>query len=194
MEYQVAEDAQGSNLPADELLTAAAASGNEEALEMLFQRYRRPVYAYLNRMLGNDSMSADDLFQELWIKVINKLPKYRESGKFSAWLFRVAHNLVLEHFRREKSRSKLGTLSDDGTLPDVPNISLEPGSLVGAQELREKLITLLQEMPPEQREVFLMRQQDMSFKEIAEIQKCPINTALGRMHNCLKFLRQKLCQ
>ena len=161
---------------------------------MLFQRYRRPVYAYLNRMLGNDSMSADDLFQELWIKVINKLPKYRESGKFSAWLFRVAHNLVLEHFRREKSRSKLGTLSDDGTLPDVPNISLEPGSLVGAQELREKLITLLQEMPPEQREVFLMRQQDMSFKEIAEIQKCPINTALGRMHNCLKFLRQKLCQ
>ena len=180
--------------PSDEMLTAAAAQGNEEAIEILFNRYRKPVYAYLNRMLGNDAMSADDIFQELWIKVINKLPSYQENGKFSAWLFRVAHNQVLEHFRREKSRAKLGVLTDDGDLPEQAGVNEEPRSLVGAKELTQQLEKLLKQMPPEQKEVFIMRQNGMSFKEIAEIQKCPVNTALGRMHNCLKFLRQHLCQ
>ena len=180
--------------PSDEMLTAAAAQGNEEAIEILFNRYRKPVYAYLNRMLGNDVMSADDIFQELWIKIINKLPSYQENGKFSAWLFRVAHNQVLEHFRREKSRAKLGFLTDDGELPEQSGVNEEPQSLVGAKELAQQLEKLLKQMPPEQKEVFIMRQNGMSFKEIAEIQKCPVNTALGRMHNCLKFLRQHLCQ
>lgn len=182
------------NAPSDEMLTAAAAQGNEEAIEILFNRYRKPVYAYLNRMLGNDVMSADDIFQELWIKVINKLPSYQENGKFSAWLFRVAHNQVLEHFRREKSRAKLGFLTDDGELPEQSGVNEDPQSLVGAKELAQQLEKLLKQMPPEQKEVFIMRQNGMSFKEIAEIQKCPVNTALGRMHNCLKFLRQHLCQ
>ena len=182
------------NAPADEILTAAAAKGNEEAVEMLFNRYRKPVYAYLNRMLGNDSMTADDVFQELWIKVMNKLPSYQENGKFSAWLFRVAHNQVLEHFRREKSRAKLGMTTDDGELPEQANCSENPQSLLGAKELSKRLEELLNQLPPEQKEVFVMRQNDLSFKEIAQIQKCPINTALGRMHNCLKFLRQHLCQ
>ena len=178
----------------DELLTAAAARGDESALEMLFERYRRPLYAYFNRMLGNDVMSADDCFQELWIKVINKLPGYRDEGKFSAWLFRIARNQVLEHFRREKSRAKIGALTEEGEGPEQVNFTSEPRSLVGAQELNEQLEELLARLPAEQREVFIMRQNDLSFKEIAKIQRCPVNTALGRMHNCLKFLRQHLCQ
>ena len=184
----------GSGEPSDDLLTAAARGGDESALEMLFERYRRSVYAYLNRMLNGDSMTADDIFQELWIKVINKLPEYRESGKFPAWLFRVARNQVMEHFRREKSRSRIGHLTDDGVLPEPVGVADNPGSMVGAQELNERLQELLNEVPPEQKEVFLMRQNDLSFKEIAQIQQCPVNTALGRMHQCLKFLRQKLCQ
>ena len=126
--------------------------------------------------------------------LMNKLPSYQENGKFSAWLFRVAHNQVLEHFRREKSRSKLGMLTDDGELPERSGSSEEPQSMVAAGELQIRLAQLLDAMPSEQKEVFLMRQNGLSFKEIAEIQKCPINTALGRMHNCLKFLRQHLCQ
>lgn len=181
------------NQPGDELLTAAAARGDETALEMLFERYRRPLYAYFNRMLVNDSMGADDCFQELWIKVINKLPGYRDEGKFSAWLFRIARNQVLEYFRREKSRAKIGAVTDDGELPEQVNYSSEPRSMVGAQELSERLEELLNQLPVEQREVFIMRQNDLSFKEIAAIQRCPVNTALGRMHNCLKFLRQHLC-
>ena len=184
----------GSSFPSDEVLTAAAAGGDESAIEKLYERYRRPVYSYLNRMLNNDTMSADDIFQELWIKVINKLPEYHESGKFSAWLFRVARNQVLEHFRREKSRSKLGVLTDDGELPEQVEIKGEPYSHLAVEELKIELAKLLDQMPAEQKEVFLMRQNGLSFKEIAEIQKCPVNTALGRMHNCLKFLRQNLCR
>lgn len=176
----------------DEILTAAARQGSEQALEILYERYRKPLYAYLNRMLGNDTMSADDVFQELWIKVFNKLSDYREDGKFSAWLFHVARNQVLEHFRREKSRARIGAVTDDGELPETGGCGENPQSLVGAQELRERLEELLQQLPQEQREVFIMRQNDLSFKEIAAIQKCPLNTALGRMHNCLKFLRQHL--
>ena len=190
------ENDQASALSAasDELLTAAARGGDESAMAMLYERYKRPLYAYLNRMLNNDAMTADDIFQDLWIKVIKKLPEYREDGRFSAWLFRVARNQVMEHFRREKSRSRIGHLTDDGVLPEPVGVADNPGSMVGAQELNERLQELLNEVPPEQKEVFLMRQNDLSFKEIAQIQQCPVNTALGRMHQCLKFLRQKLCQ
>lgn len=178
--------------PTDEQLISAVCNGDENAMELLYERYRRPLYAFVVRMLNGDSMTADDIFQDLWIKVFNKLSVYREDGKFSAWLFRVARNQVLEHFRREKSRAKIGALTGDGELPERMSFNEEPSGEIGAKLLSEQLEKLLAELPVEQREVFLMRQSDLSFKEIAEIQKCPINTALGRMHNCLKFLRQRL--
>ena len=180
--------------PADSVLIAAAKSGDEKAVEALFERYRRPVYAFVCRMVNGDSMTADDIFQELWIKVLNKLDLYQEDGKFAAWLFRIARNQVLEHFRREKSRAKIGRVTDDGELPERISNNHSPVSALAEKELGEKLEELLNRMPPEQKEVFVMRQNNLSFKEIAEIQKCSINTALGRMHNCLKFLRQHLCQ
>ena len=178
---------------ADAVLIAAAKDGDERALEMLYERYRRPVYAFITRMLNGDSMTADDIFQNLWIKVLNKLSVYQEDGKFSAWLFRIARNQVLEHFRREKSRAKIGKVTEDGELPDQISSNNSPVSALAEKELRERLEQLLNELPIEQKEVFIMRQNNLSFKEIAEIQKCPLNTALGRMHNCLKFLRHKLC-
>ena len=177
---------------ADEVLIAAAREGDENALEMLFERYRRPVYAFISRMLNGDKMTADDIFQDLWIKVMNKLSAYHEDGKFAAWLFRIARNQVLEHFRREKSRSKIGCVTEDGDLPELTTSSESPVSALAEKELSETLERLLNEMPPEMKEVFIMRQNNLSFKEIAEIQKCSINTALGRMHNCLKFLRRNL--
>ena len=178
---------------ADAVLIAAAKDGDERALEMLYERYRRPVYAFITRMLNGDSMTADDIFQNLWIKVLNKLSVYQEDGKFSAWLFRIARNQVLEHFRREKSRAKIGKVTEDGELPDQISSNNSPVSALAEKELSERLEQLLNELPIEQKEVFIMRQNNLSFKEIAEIQKCPLNTALGRMHNCLKFLRHKLC-
>ena len=185
-------DYDASPQTADEVLIAAAQHGDENALEMLFERYRRPVYVFISRMLNGDTMTADDIFQDLWIKVMNKLSAYHEDGKFAAWLFRIARNQVLEHFRREKSRSKIGCVTADGEMPELMTSSESPVSALAEKELSEKLEKLLNEMPPEQKEVFVMRQNNLSFKEIAEIQKCSINTALGRMHNCLKFLRRNL--
>ena len=185
-------DYNASPQTADEVLIAAAKHGDENALEMLFERYRRPVYVFISRMLNGDTMTADDIFQDLWIKVMNKLSAYHEDGKFAAWLFRIARNQVLEHFRREKSRSKIGCVTADGEMPELMTSSESPVSALAEKELSEKLEKLLNEMPPEQKEVFVMRQNNLSFKEIAEIQKCSINTALGRMHNCLKFLRRNL--
>ena len=160
---------------------------------MLYERYRRPVYAFISRTLNGDSMTADDIFQDLWIKVMNKISAYQEDGRFSAWLFRIAHNQVLEHFRREKSRSKIGKVTDDGEIPDQISNRFSPVSALAEKELSERLEALLNQLPPEQKEVFIMRQNNLSFKEIAAIQKCPVNTALGRLHNCLKFLRHNLC-
>lgn len=177
---------------ADNVLVAAAQAGDEAALEMLFERYRRPLYAFISRMLNGDVMTADDIFQDMWIKVLNKLSAYQEDGKFAAWLFRIARNQVLEHFRREKSRAKIGRVTDDGELPEPAPVCDSPVSALAVKELNERLEVLLNELPPEQKEVFIMRQNNLSFKEIAAIQKCPVNTALGRMHNCLKFLRHKL--
>jgi len=181
--YEAADDA---------VLAAWAGAGDEAALEALFERYRRPLYAYFNRMLNHDTMSADDLFQELWIKIIRKLPAYRESGKFSAWLFRIAHNLALEHFRRLKSRSKLGVHTSDGELPDCAGDVPAPETVLAGKDLELRLELLLNELPAEQREVFHLRQNGLSFKEIAETQQCPLNTALGRMHNVMKYLQRRL--
>ena len=182
----------GDQSPDSELIVAAKA-GDNTAWETLFERYRRPVYAFISRTLNGDSMTADDIFQDLWIKVMNKISAYQEDGRFSAWLFRIAHNQVLEHFRREKSRSKIGKVTDDGEIPDQISNRFSPVSALAEKELSERLEALLNQLPPEQKEVFIMRQNNLSFKEIAAIQKCPVNTALGRMHNCLKFLRHNLC-
>lgn len=182
----------GEQTPDCELIIAAK-NGDNAAWETLFERYRRPVYAFISRMLNGDTMTADDVFQDLWIKVMNKISVYKEDGRFAAWLFRIARNQVLEHFRREKSRSKIGRVTDDGELPEQISVNHSPVSALAEKELSERLEALLNELPPEQKEVFIMRQNNLSFKEIAAIQKCPINTALGRMHNCLKFLRHKLC-
>ena len=187
-----ANAASEKNEPTDDMLVTAYLNGSEAALEQLFSRYRKVLYAFVTRMLNGDGMTADDIFQDLWIKVINKLPVYNADGRFAAWIFQIARNQVLEHFRREKSRRNIGATTDDGDLPEQTGDSGNPQSLLAAQELEEKLEELLKKMPAEQREVFIMRQNDLSFREIAEIQKCSINTALGRMHNCIKFLRNNL--
>lgn len=176
----------------DAVLAAWAGAGDEQALETLFHRYRKVLYAYFNRILNHDRMSADDLFQELWVRILRKLPDYRETGKFSAWMFRIAHNLALEHFRRLKSRSKIGVNTADGELPEQAGHEPDPGGVLAGKELEERLEALLAELPEEQREVFHLRQSGISFKEIAEIQNCPVNTALGRMHNVMKFLERRL--
>lgn len=163
--------------------------GRAEDFDLLYERYRRPVYAYLNNLLP--PAAADDLFQQLWLKVIDKLPNYRHRDRFPAWLFRIAHNLVIDQFRREKRRGSEVAL-DEPEVPELAEVRGEPWRGLANEELQRALEAALAELQTEQREVFLLRQQEMSFREIAALQKCSINTALARMQYALKNLQRKL--
>ncbi len=180
---------------ADGELITAYLDGNATALETLFERYRRPLYSYLNRMFDNDTSLADDVFQETWIHILNALPKFKDFDKFSGWCFRIAHNQAMQNFRRAKSRSKIGAITADGELPEnVNNGGNSPEHELNNQELAAAIEQALQKLPPEQREVFTMRQNGIGFKDIAELQKCPLNTALSRMRYVMLFMRRELAE
>ena len=170
----------------DKQLIARCGNGDEQAFEMLYQRYRRQLYSYLNKLVPGQSALADDLYQQTWIKLLKSLPRYRHQGKFLSWVFRVAHNLAIDHFRRE---SKQQFVVVDEQLPDPTPISWDK---IDTEGLYERLGRAIQELPADQREVVLLRQQEISFKEIAEIQDASINTVLGRMHYAIKKLRSML--
>jgi len=166
--------------------------GRESSLEELFERYRRPFYAYLNRMLNGDRMSADDLFQELWLRIVRKLPESKHLDNFVAWAFKIAHNLVMEHFRSRTRRRKIGENTPDGELPETTAAQEETWAALDESVRIAQLDAALRIMAPEQLEVFELRRKGVSFKDIAKIQRCPLNTALGRMHKAVGFLRKYL--
>ena len=170
-------------------LIHAYSKGDDKAFETLYHRYRRQLYGFLRNLTGNPSV-ADEIFEETWVKVIDKLPLYRDNGKFSAWLFRIGRNLFIDHIRREKQLSGALRIDDEEVLELPGSKQLEPDQDLSNHDLSRILQQALQALPDEQREVFLLRQQDLSFKEIAEIQNCPLNTALGRMQYALKSLRK----
>ncbi len=174
----------------DEALIQAYLAGDVRSFDTLYARYKRPLYAYLNRMTGNHAL-ADDLFQQTWLRVIRKLEKYESKQKFFAWLTMIAHNLAIDHFRKEKTASEL-PLDDENIAVSEPVSHTEPWMKLHNRELEKALRKATETLTEEQKEVFLLRQQGISFKEIAEVQNCSINTVLGRMQYALKNLRKQL--
>ena len=164
--------------------------GDELAFETLYIRYRKNLYGFLNNMT-KDNATADDVFSETWLKVIDNLPKYRDNGKFSAWLFRVARNVFYDKCRKRKSCSEVEF--NDVVLDEVIAENLpEPDREMDSEELGKWIQKGVEALPEEQKEVFLLRQQDLSFKEIAAVQECSVNTVLSRMQYALKSLRNFL--
>lgn len=177
----------------DRELLVAYSAGNKEAVSVLISRHRKRVFDYI-RMMVKDPDVADDIFQETFIKVVNSLDnnRYEDNGKFLAWVMRIAHNQVIDHFRRKK---QLNSVSNDDVGYDLLNNrkfsdrNVED-TMISDQITRDirKLVDLL---PPEQKEVVIMRHyMDMSFKDIAEHTGVSINTALGRMRYALINLRK----
>ena len=175
----------------DEKLVQLYADGNVAAFDVLLSRYKRKVFSYI--MLSvKDYDLANDVFQDTFIKAITTIRnrKYSEMGKFSAWIIRIAHNLVVDQYRRSMAENNVpGEVEDElghtvfDTLPvydrNVEDVMLESQVLEDVKQLVEML-------PDSQRSVLLMRfYQNMSFKEIAEKQGVSINTALGRMRYAL---------
>ena len=169
-------------------------SGNEAGLTELIRRYQSKIYTSIY-LLVKDEYLAEDIFQDTFIKVINTLKagKYNEEGKFLPWVARIAHNLVIDHFRREK-RTPLVSNGDDFDIFDVLGHYDESTE---DRMIREQTYTdlkkLIHLLPSEQKEVLIMRHYgDLSFKQIADITDVSINTALGRMRYALNNLRRMM--
>lgn len=176
----------------DALLVKNYVNGDESALEILITRHQAKIYGFIYSKIADRDIS-DDIFQDTFIKVIRTLKSnsYNEEGKFLPWVMRISHNLIVDHFRRNKKMpmyreteefSIFSVLSDG-----VPNIE---NQLI-AEQIQGDLRKLIMELPKDQREVLEMRiYQDLSFKEIAEQTGVSINTALGRMRYALMNLRK----
>jgi len=167
--------------------------GNQESFEVLFNRHKTRIYSYIMLVI-KDQHLAEDIFQETFIKVINslKLGKYQDEGRFVPWVMRIAHNLIIDHFRKEKH---LPTISNDDYEMDIFNSSkfseatVEQSLIKG--QIEKEVRSLLDELPEDQREVVYMRHfMGLSFKDIAEQTDVSINTALGRMRYALINLRK----
>ena len=164
--------------------------GNETAFETLYFRYRKNLYGFLNNMISDRCM-ADEVFEDTWLKVIDNIDKYRDDGKFSAWLFKVARNIFYDKCRRKKTMPEVEL--DEAILDETMTSKYpEPDRSMNADELGKYIAQGINELPTEQKEVFLLRQQDFSFKEISEMQNCSVNTALSRMQYALKSLKSFL--
>jgi len=168
--------------------------GQEICLEELIRRYKSKVYTSIY-LLVKDTYLAEDIFQDTFIKVINTLKagKYNEEGKFLPWVMRIAHNLVIDYFRREK-RTPVVTNVDGFDIFDVLQFNDESMEDKMVREQTHKdLKGLIHLLPSEQKEVLIMRHYgELSFKEIADITGVSINTALGRMRYALNNLRKMI--
>jgi RNA polymerase sigma factor (sigma-70 family) len=183
-------------LVSDQDLVNLYISGQESALVELISRHKSKIYTSIY-LLVKDKYLAEDIFQDTFIKVINTLKagKYNEEGKFLPWVMRIGHNLVIDHFRKEK-RTPVITNSEGFDIFDVIGFadeSIEDKML--RDQTHKDLKALIQRLPEEQKEVLIMRHYgDLSFKEIAELTNVSINTALGRMRYALNNLRKMIAE
>jgi len=183
-----------TQLITDQELVSRYLKGNEEALEVLIARHKDRIFTYIF-MLVKDRQLADDIFQDTFIKVINTLKRgnYNEEGKFLPWVTRIAHNLVIDHFRKGKRMPMADGGKDFDILDTVKETSPGIEHTIMQDQIHEDLRKLIDELPTEQRTVLKMRHYyNMSFKEIAEETNVSINTALGRMRYALINLRKMI--
>jgi RNA polymerase sigma-70 factor (ECF subfamily) len=176
----------------DRELISSYIQGNEASFETLLNRHKDRVYSHI-LMIIKDRDLADDVFQDTFIKAINTLKagKYNEEGKFLPWVLRIAHNLVIDHFRKNKKMKMVRGDEDYDVFATIKqdDLSIEDGMII--DQILNDVKGLLQHLPEEQREVVQMRHYaDMSFKDIAEQTGVSINTALGRMRYALINLRK----
>ena len=178
---------------ADDELVKLFARGDNKAFDTLLKRHQTRVFSYIYSIVKNRDV-ADDLFQETFVKAITtiKQQRYSESGKFSAWISRIAHNLIIDYYRQEKSENLVS--ADDGEVDvlnrkDLADINIE--DVLVSEQNHADVRRIIEALPENQREVLLMRYyRDMSFKEIAEATKVSINTALGRMRYAILNMRR----
>ena len=178
----------------DEQLALAYIYGNNRAFDELLSRSQDKLFSYIMYVVKDEDL-ANDLFQETFLKIITKMQngRYTDSGKFIWWATRIAHNVIIDHFRAVKS-NKITEQGKDNDLSKLSsNLLLDNNreSELANEQVMKDVKRLMESLPEAQREVVFMRYyQDLSFKEIAEQTKVSINTSLGRMRYALINLRK----
>ena len=178
----------------DSVFVKSYIQGDEKSLEILIKRHKQRIYNFIYSKVYDRDLT-EDIFQDTFIKVIRtlKLGNYNEEGKFQPWMMRIAHNLSIDHFRKEKKHPKI-TLNNGNDI--FNSLTFSENNSESHQENKESkklLQQLIKELPKKQKEVLVMRHfMEMSFQDIAESTNVSINTALGRMRYALINLRKKL--
>ena len=180
------------SLQEDSVLVSNYINGHEKSLEVLIVRHKQRIYSFIySKVLNRDI--TEDVFQDTFIKVINTLRKgkYNEEGKFLPWVMRIAHNLVIDHFRKNNRMPKFRNTDEFDIFSVLSDGNLNAENILINEQIHNDVRELVEELPQDQKEVLIMRlYKDMSFKEIAEITDVSINTALGRMRYALINLRK----
>lgn len=178
----------------DEELALSYADGNNRAFDLLLLRNQSKLFSYI-LFVVHDRETAEDIFQETFVKVITRLQegRYTVSGKFGAWIMRIAHNAIMDWYRDQASMRIVDT-SADNDLSNIPGADIFEGNIENRfvnSQIMTDVRRLLDALPPMQREVVYMRfYQQLSFKEIADSTNVSINTALGRMRYALLNMRR----
>lgn len=181
-----------NTIPSDAFLVNAYINGNEKALSELIQRHKQRIYSFIYSKVGDRDVT-EDIFQDTFIKVINTLKRgaYNEEGKFLPWVMRIAHNLIIDHFRKNNRMPKFENNGDFNIFSVLCDDDLNAERKIIKGQVEDDLRRLILELPEDQREVLVMRlYKDMSFKEISDQTGVSINTALGRMRYALINLRK----
>ena len=177
----------------DEMLVAAYAEGNNEAFDALLKRHEIRIFNYIFNIVKNKDV-ADDIFQETFVKAITtiKQGRYTDSGKFSAWITRIAHNLIIDYFRQAKSENTVSADQEDADVLNRRELAEENiEDMLVTSQIHTDVKRIIGSLPEAQREVLDMRfYRNMSFKEIADATGVSINTALGRMRYAVLYMRR----
>ena len=180
------------NSTPDSTLVSDFINGCETSLEILIKRHKQRLYSFIySKVLNRDI--AEDVFQDTFIKVIRTLKKgnYNEEGKFLPWVMRIAHNLVIDHFRKTNRMPAFKNTEEFDIFSVIGDGNLNAEKKMIQEQICTDVRALIEELPAEQKEVLIMRMyKDMSFKEISENTGVSINTALGRMRYALMNMRK----
>ena len=182
-----------SNNLSDKELVMRYQAGDVSCFQILVDRYQNKVYSYI-MMLVRDRQLADDLFQDTFLKIIRTIKggAYKEEGKFIQFAMRIAHNLIIDYFRKEKRLPMVDPTKEDYDM--LANARMKDPSVeerIITEQIYDDLRKMINRLPDEQREVLNLRfYSDMSYKEIADVTNVSINTALGRMRHALINLRK----
>lgn len=182
-----------SNTLSDYELIQKFIDGDQSCFEQLIYRHKNKVFAYIS-MYVRDTTLVEDIFQDTFLKVLQSLRKgkYQDDGKFLSWVMRIAHNLIIDHFRKEK---QMNVVSNDDCDVDLFNskqlADTNAEDWMVNRQIKKNLRAIIDQLPPDQKEVVIMRSfAELSFKEIADITGVSINTALGRMRYALINMRK----